>query len=70
MGKDTIKELEKLIESLKTLVDDKNWELAFEDTNGRLDIYEQTLKQVIKTAFDDIVKLKVGRATEDGHYRE
>tara|TARA_X000001382_G_scaffold80706_1_gene56837 strand:- start:1591 stop:1803 length:213 start_codon:yes stop_codon:yes gene_type:complete len=70
MGKDTIEELEKLIESLKNIVDDKNWELAFEDTNGRLDIYEQTLKQVIKTAFDDVVKLKVGRATEDGHYRE
>ena len=70
MGKDTIEELEKLLESLKNIVDDKNWELAFEDTNGRLDIYEQTLKQVIKTAFDDVVKLKVGRATEDGHYRE
>ena len=69
MGKDTIEELEKLIESLKNIVDDKNWELAFEDTNGRLDIYEQTLKQVIKTAFGGVVKLKVGRATEDGHYR-
>ena len=67
---ETIQELEKLIKSLRNILDDKNWELAFEDTNGRLDIYEQTLKQVIKTAFDDIVKLKVGRATEDGHYRE
>tara|TARA_B100001939_G_C16604954_1_gene472667 strand:- start:1 stop:201 length:201 start_codon:yes stop_codon:yes gene_type:complete len=57
--KETIQELEKLIKSLKTLVDDKNWELAFEDTHGRLDTYEQTLKEIIKVAFDDVVQVKI-----------
>ena len=57
--KETIQELEKLIKSLKNILDDKNWELAFEDTHGRLDWYEQTLKEVIKVAFDDVVQVKI-----------
>ncbi len=57
--KETIQELEKLIKSLKNIIDDKNWELAFENTHGRLDIYEQTLKEIIKVAFDDVVQVKI-----------
>ena len=64
MGKDTIQELEKLIKSLKNIVDDKNWELEFEGTHGRLDAYEQTLKEIIKVAFDGVVQVKIIRGEE------
>ena len=56
----TIKELQKHIESLKTLIDDDKWESVFEDTNGRgrLVKYEEILKEIIKVSFDDIVGIK------------
>ncbi len=62
MLKDTIQELEKLIASLKNLRDDvtttANW-LESQYGKEKLDVYEQQLKEVIKVAFEDIVKVKM-----------